>query len=94
METRTDAQEKRYIAFEQSLPRDARVVVIEVGAGMAIPTVRNMSENILDDFPNATLLRINPAEPQGPGNTVEIPVGGLEALTALDKCVGPSVDVA
>jgi hypothetical protein len=70
-----------------ALPRDARVVVIEIGAGCAIPTVRNASENILDDFPRATLLRINPAEPEGPGRTVPIAAGGLEALSLLDKCV-------
>ena len=85
--TRTDAQEACHEAWLATLPRRARIVVIEVGAGLAVPSVRHASESILDDFPRATLLRINPAEPQGPGNTVPIPEGGLAALSALDKCV-------
>ena len=85
---RTEAQEKNYFATVSSWPSDARVVVLEIGAGKAVRTVRNASENILDDFPNATLLRINPAEPDGPGNTVPIAAGGLEALTLLDKEIG------
>lgn len=88
IDTRTEAQEKRYKGTVAAWSREKRVVVIEVGAGKAIPTVRHASENVLDDFPNATLLRINPAEPDGPGNTVSIPMGGLDALSLLDKEIG------
>ena len=93
VEDRTSEQQERYEAVVAAWSTDARVVVIEVGAGLAIPTVRYASENILDSFPNATLLRINPAEPQGPGNTVSIPVGGLEALTALDGAIGGAAGI-
>ena len=90
---RTSEQQERYEAVVATWRRDARVVVIEVGAGLAIPTVRYASEAILDGFPNATLLRINPAEPQGPGNTVSIPAGGLEALTLLDAAIGGAAGI-
>ena len=85
---RTDAQEARMESFLETLPRSARVVVIEVGAGLAIPTVRHYSEGILDAFPNAQLLRINPEEPQGPARTISVPEGGLAALSALDAAIG------
>ena len=75
-------------SFLETLPRSARVVVIEVGAGLAIPTVRHYSEGILDAFPNAQLLRINPEEPQGPARTISVPEGGLAALSALDAAIG------
>ncbi len=86
--TRTEAQERRLAVFMAALPRTARVVIVEVGAGTAIPTVRHMSENVLDDFPNATLLRINPAEPHGPERTIQIAAGGKDALILLDEAIG------
>ena len=79
--------------FRQALPRSTRVVVVEIGAGTAIPTVRNESESLLDDFPNAVLLRINPAEPEGPERTIPIPVGGKAALMALDAAIGGAAGI-
>ena len=93
VEDRTSEQQERYEAIVETWNKSARVVVIEIGAGLAIPTVRHASENILDDFPNATLLRINPAEPKGPGNTISIPTGGLEALTLLDAAIGGAAGI-
>jgi len=90
---RTDAQEARFERYVQSLPRDSRVVVIEIGAGLAVPTVRHTSESLLDMFSNAQLLRINPAEPQGPERTISIPEGGLAALTALDAALGGAAGI-
>ena len=77
------------LKFLASLPKTTRVVVIEVGAGSGIPTIREASEKILRSFRNATLLRINPVEPKGPkGRTVEIPMGGKAALQMLDEALG------
>ena len=69
---RTDAQELRFDRFVKSLPRESRVVVIEIGAGLAVPSVRHTSESLLALFTNAQLLRINPAEPQGPVRCISI----------------------
>ena len=57
-----------------------RLLVIEVGAGTHIPTVRMMSESV-----GGRLIRINPDEP-GLGRTegVSLPYGGLAALRAID----------
>ena len=92
-EARTEAQEVQYNALVEAWPKDTRVVVVEIGAGLAIPTVRHASENVLDMFPNATLLRINPAEPQGPVGTIEIPAGGLDALTQLDAAISGAAGI-
>jgi hypothetical protein len=93
-ESRTAAQEASLHNFLEALPREARLVVVEVGAGVAIPTVRHTSEGYLDDFPNARLLRINLAAPKGPTpNTVSIPVGGKLALTMLDEAIGGAAGI-
>lgn len=93
-EERTAAQEARLEAYTRALPRDARVVVIEIGAGLAVPTVRAQSEGILDSFPRATLLRVNPAEPDGPrGRTVPIAAPALATLAAIDAALGGAAGI-
>lgn len=57
-----------------------RIAIIELGAGKAIPTVRDASESI-----SGTLIRINPRDSDGPINTISIPLGSLEVLEAIDK---------
>jgi NAD-dependent SIR2 family protein deacetylase len=79
---RTDLQMHRMHSWIESLD-GARLVVIECGAGQAIPTVRVTSENIARQS-GGTLLRINPREPVVPPGHVSIPIGALDALRALD----------
>lgn len=55
-------------------------VVIELGAGTAIPTVRRFSE---DAAHHGTLIRINTREAQGPVGTLSLPIGTSEALALL-----------
>jgi NAD-dependent SIR2 family protein deacetylase len=57
--------------------------IIECGAGTAVPTVRSFSESIASN-PGATLIRINVREPQIPHTHIALPLGALEALTAID----------
>jgi len=91
---RTAAQEERLESFLHALPRDTRLVVVEVGAGTEIPTVRGWGEEALDAFPRSTLLRINPGQPLVPrkeeleGRAISVPEGGMRALTALDAALG------
>jgi len=59
-----------------------RVVVIECGAGTAIPTVRYRCESITKAF-DGTLIRINPREAHGPPGTLSLPLGAEEALTLI-----------
>jgi hypothetical protein len=68
--------------FEYWLQRVDDLVIIEIGAGSAVPTVRNMSERLRDSF-GATLIRINPFESFGAD--IQIPLGALEALKEMKK---------
>jgi NAD-dependent SIR2 family protein deacetylase len=58
----------------------ARLVVIEIGAGKDIPTVRNFSERV-----GGKLIRINPRDNQVPDGGISIRSGSLEALEAIDQ---------
>lgn len=78
---RTSVQETRLGGWWERR-RAAKTVVIECGAGLAVPTVRRHSEALQRE--GATLVRINPREPQGPRGTLSVPLGASEALTRLD----------
>lgn len=55
---RTYQQEKRFQRFMDE-QEDKRIVVIELGAGTAIPTIRATSERLGWRYPGATVIRIN-----------------------------------
>jgi len=58
----------------------ARLAIIEMGAGTAIPTVRNTSEQIARRF-GVPLIRINPRESEGA--EIGIALGTVEALDQI-----------
>lgn len=78
---RTSAQERRFADWIGGLD-DARLAIVEIGAGTAVPTVRMTSEQ-LARRPRATLMRINIREPRVPDDHVGIAMGGLEALQEI-----------
>lgn len=85
-ETRTTQQRtqfERWLATQRS----GYAVVIECGAGLAVPTVRHTCELIAARL-NAPLIRINPREPEGPRGTLSMATGALEALTAIAVRIG------
>jgi NAD-dependent SIR2 family protein deacetylase len=63
---------------------DARLVVIEIGAGSAIPTVRYTSERMAT-LTGGTLIRINPREPEVPGGHLGVPLNAAEGLRKILK---------
>lgn len=66
----------------------ARIVVVEVGAGTAIPSVRHFSHRISQDL-GGIIVRINPRESDVPSSTdIGMAMGSLEALQGIDKCLG------
>jgi NAD-dependent SIR2 family protein deacetylase len=79
---RTHAQQARFDEFLEDT-RERRIVAIELGAGTAIPSVRMRSERIAQ-LPGATLVRVNPREPQTPRGAISIAVGALAGLEAID----------
>jgi hypothetical protein len=58
-------------------------VAIEMGAGLAIPTVRRECQGRA-----RTLIRINPREPETQAGGISLPMGALEALTRIDAHLG------
>ncbi len=60
------------------------VVVIELGAGSAVPTVRLTSEQVAAGT-GGTLVRINLREPAVPAGAVGIPAAALPALEEIDR---------
>ena len=78
--------EKQEFLFERWLEKisymDYRLVIIEIGAGKAVPTVRWTSERISSHF-NAPLIRINPRNYDVPAGGISIPLGGLEGIKRL-----------
>lgn len=79
---RSDEQGKRFRSFLASL-KQSRTAVIEIGAGRAIPTIRNTGERTVKNH-NATLIRVNPREYNVPSGQISLPCGGLEALQGID----------
>ena len=56
--------------------------MIEIGAGLHVPTVRWFSETL-----GEPLIRINPTEPDIPGRGVSLPAGGLAALEGIQQAL-------
>jgi NAD-dependent SIR2 family protein deacetylase len=76
---RFDGQEQRYRDWLGSIA-GSKLVILEFGAGTAVPTVRLQSERIAASLSNATLIRVNPREPEIAGAGVSISSGALEAI--------------
>jgi NAD-dependent SIR2 family protein deacetylase len=81
--TRSHAQEVRFQAWLAGLA-NARLVIVECGAGTAIPTVRRLCEEIAERG-RATLVRINPREAAVPDGHLGLSVGALEGLRAITR---------
>ena len=79
---RTSAQSDRLQEWQASL-QGRRLVIIEIGAGTAIPSVRRYCEQMRRY--NGTLIRNNPREPEGPRGTLSLAMGGAAALQAIQQ---------
>jgi NAD-dependent SIR2 family protein deacetylase len=83
---RTDAQSARFRRWLTEI-EGARLVVVECGAGSAVPSVRMLSEAVAANL-GATLVRINPREPEAPGpRDVGIADRAMDALEAIDDAL-------
>lgn len=79
--SRTNAQRARLSRWMDMLEEEgAKLAIVELGAGTAVPTVRNTSEQIANRF-NVPLVRINPRESFGA--EIQLPMGALEALQGI-----------
>ncbi len=63
-----------------------RLLIIEIGAGKAIPTIRIKSENLFRAMRhNADFIRINPRDVEVPAGAIAVVSGGLDGIRALTK---------
>ncbi len=80
LDDRTSEQSSRLARWHA---RQNRIVAIEIGAGLAIPTVRQVCEQV-----GEPLIRINPRECDVAENSIGLTAGALEALQGIDSCLG------
>jgi NAD-dependent SIR2 family protein deacetylase len=78
---RTNGQIALYERWRRSV-QNRRLVVIEIGAGMAVPTVR-----IECEAAGHKLIRINPRQYEVTDGGISLPLGALEGLRAIDACL-------
>jgi NAD-dependent SIR2 family protein deacetylase len=79
---RTARQERNFDEFVTD-HRDASLVVVEMGAGTAIPTIRFTSERV-GSRSGSTVIRINPREAQILPPHISISCGALEGLRGIE----------
>lgn len=79
---RMQAQQQRYRRWRSKIER-GRLIVIELGAGMAVPTVRFECETA-----GGQLIRVNPRDTSAPPGSIIIPAGALVAIQEIDRIVG------
>ncbi len=82
---RTGRQESTFHSY-LSRNQTKKMVVIEIGAGSAIPTIRHLSEN-LGRRQQCTVIRINPREAEIIGPHHSCQGGALKTLEAIDKAL-------
>jgi len=81
-EARQREQSRRLRAWRREL-EGQRIVVVELGAGGAIPTVRSYCQRT-GQTPGCTLIRINPREPGVPAGQIGLALGAKVALERID----------
>jgi len=84
--TMTARQQERLRAWLRGVGHD-RVVIVELGAGTGVPTVRRMGEGAASSR-GAKLIRVNVREPEVPPGQLGLAVGALQALRAIDARLG------
>ncbi len=85
LDRRTAAQRARFEAFLEEVS-GARLLVVELGAGTGVPTIRMTSERLARRG-DAFLVRINPREADAPPPAVQIPAGALEGLAGIEAAL-------
>ena len=86
--SRTNIQQARFEDFLQRvIVKRLNPVIVEIGAGTAVPTVRLTGERVAKEL-GAKLIRINPREPEtDPRLGWGLPMGGLEGIEAVTASI-------
>jgi NAD-dependent SIR2 family protein deacetylase len=81
---RAARQERLFERFLTDM--DDPAVVVEIGAGTAVPTIRNLGERLAGSR-GATVIRINPREPRISPPHISLALGALEGLRAIEAAL-------
>lgn len=90
--SRSDVQSENLSRWLASV-RGRNLVVVECGAGTAIPSIRGGSESVKERF-GAFHIRINLREPEGDPGTLSLPMGALAALKSIESKLVEMADAA
>lgn len=82
---RSSAQARRLEAFLEEHGEEG-LVVLELGAGTAVATIRHLSER-LGRRPGSTVIRVNPREADIRAPHLSIASGALEAIQGIDRAL-------
>ncbi|BBA71485.1 SIR2 family NAD-dependent protein deacylase [Geobacter sulfurreducens] len=82
---RTARQQRNFDEFLAEV-RGRRAVVVELGAGTAIPTIRYLTEEV-GSLHQAVAIRINPREAQIGAPHIPLACGALEGLAGIKSCL-------
>jgi len=86
---RSEAQLAEYKGWLETIAGQ-RLVVVECGAGTAVPTIRLKCQDVARDH-GGVLVRINLMEPEGPDGTISVPMGAREALEKIESRLPRSI---
>ena len=89
LSSRTASASRAYQRWLSGLEEGARVVVVELGAGLVIPSARVEAEEVADRF-SAPLIRINPVDYGAPLKSprgIGLPFGAAEGMRALERAL-------
>ncbi len=84
-DSRTYFQEQKFNTWFENIQKTSqKMVIIEIGAGTTIPTVRKKGNLISNSYKNATLIRINTDEYQVNNEySYSVPLTGLCGLEEI-----------
>ncbi len=74
--------EKFYHWMNLQKEKNNHILIIEIGTGTGVPTVRNQTEYFVK-YRNMSLIRINPVDYDVPEGQISIPLGALEAINLI-----------
>jgi len=84
---RTDQQYARFSNWLESLTEaGATIAVVEIGAGIAIPTIRQLSERVTQRM-KGKLVRINLREAAVPSGHIGLALGAATAIELIYQSV-------
>lgn len=81
-DSRSDGQERRMARWLNGL-QGANLVIVELGAGLAVATIRRATEEVARRC-GGLLIRINPRDVDVPRGHIGLPLGAKAALEGID----------